>query len=103
MSLPQRLESFENQFLVNYAQSIGANYILRGVRTASDYEFERTMRYINGDLVGSIETVFLMPPREITEVSSTMVKGLVGPQGWQQVARKYVPDPVYRRLLDWAA
>lgn len=98
-----RLESFENQFLVNYAQSIGANYILRGVRTASDYEFERTMRYINGDLVGSIETVFLMPPREITEVSSTMVKGLVGPQGWQQVARKYVPDPVYRRLLDWAA
>ena len=98
-----RLESFESQFLVNYAQSIGANYILRGVRTASDYEFERTMRYINGDLVGSIETVFLMPPREITEVSSTMVKGLVGPQGWQQVARKYVPDPVYRRLLDWAA
>ena len=98
-----RVEAFENQFLVNYAQSIGANYILRGVRTASDYEFERTMRYINGDLVGSIETVFLMPPREITEVSSTMVKGLVGPQGWQQVARKYVPDPVYRRLLDWAA
>lgn len=97
-----RLESFENRFLVNYAQSIGANYILRGVRTASDYEFERTMRYINGDLVGSIETVLLIPPREIAEVSSTMVKGLVGPQGWQDVVRKYVPAPVYQRLLDWA-
>lgn len=94
-----RVESFENQFLVRYAKSTGANYILRGVRTASDYEFERTMRYINGDLFSDIETVFLMPPREITEVSSTMVKGLVGPEGWQDVVRKYVPEPVYRRLL----
>lgn len=94
-----RVESFENQFLVNYARSIGANYILRGVRTASDYEFERTMRYINGDLVSEIETVLLIPPREIAEVSSTMVKGLVGPSGWQDVVRKYVPTPVYQRLL----
>jgi hypothetical protein len=28
-----------------------------------------------------------------------MVKGLVGPKGWQQVVRKYVPNPVYRRFL----
>jgi pantetheine-phosphate adenylyltransferase len=42
-----RVDVFENQFLVNYAQSIGANYIIRGIRTASDYEYERTMRYIN--------------------------------------------------------
>lgn len=98
-----RVESFANQFLVRYAKSVGANYILRGVRTASDYEFERTMRYINGDLFGDIETAFLMPPREIAEVSSTMVKGLVGPEGWQDVVRKYVPEPVYQRLLQQEA
>ena len=98
-----RFEYFANQFLVRYAKSVGANYILRGVRTASDYEFERTMRYIHGDLFGDIETVFLMPPREIAEVSSTMVKGLVGPEGWQDVVRKYVPEPVYQRLLQQEA
>ncbi len=94
-----KVVSFENQFLVNYAQSIEANYILRGIRTASDYEFERTMRYVNSDLVPSIDTVFLMPPREIAEVSSTMVKGLVGPDGWQEVLKKYVPAPVHVRFV----
>ena len=91
--------TFSNRYLIDYAQSIGASHILRGIRSASDYEFERTMRNINGDLDRSICTVFLMPPRDIAEVSSSMVKGLVGPKGWQKVVRKYVPDPVYRQFL----
>jgi pantetheine-phosphate adenylyltransferase len=91
--------SFSNLYLIDYAQSIGATHILRGVRSASDYEYERTMRNINGDLDSGICTVFLMPPRGIAEVSSSMVKGLVGPKGWHGVVRKYVPPPVYRRFL----
>lgn len=94
-----RVESFENQFLVDYAQSVGANYIVRGIRTASDYEFERTMRYVNSDLHPDITTIFLLPPREFAEVSSTMVKGLVGPKGWEAVIRQYVPGPVHEKLL----
>ena len=90
--------SFSNRYLIDYAQSVGATHILRGVRSESDYEYERTMRNINGDLDSKIVSVFLMPPRGIAEVSSSMVKGLVGPQGWQKVVRKYVPDPVYRRF-----
>ena len=91
--------SFSNQFLIDYAQSLRATHILRGIRSESDYEFERTMRNINGDLDSGICTVFLMPPRPIAEVSSSMVKGLVGPAGWQNIVRKYVPAPVYRQLL----
>lgn len=91
--------TFANRYLIDFAQSLGATHVLRGIRSESDYEYERTMRYINGDLDGKICTVFLMPPRDIAEVSSSMVKGLVGPQGWQEVVRKYVPDPVYQRLL----
>ncbi len=91
--------AFSNRYLIHYAQSLGATHILRGIRTESDYEFERTMRNINGDLDSGICTVFLMPPRGIAEVSSSMVRGLIGPVGWQKIVRKYVPDPVYRRLL----
>jgi pantetheine-phosphate adenylyltransferase len=91
--------SYSNLYLIDYAQTVGATYILRGIRTESDYEYERNMRHINGDLNEKICTVFLMPPRDIAEVSSSMVKGLVGPQGWQKVVRKYVPDPVYKRLF----
>lgn len=92
---------FENQFLVKYAKSIGAHSILRGIRSPDDYEFEKRMRYVNGDLHPEITTVFLMPPREIAEVSSTMVKGLVGPIGWEPVVERYVPAPVFSRLVDW--
>jgi len=91
--------SFSNLYLIDYAQKIGATHILRGIRSESDYEYERTMRNINGDLGSGICTVFLMPPRNIAEVSSSMVKGLVGPKGWQRVVRKYVPEPVYRQLI----
>jgi pantetheine-phosphate adenylyltransferase len=99
-SIPRvRVSTFENKFLVAYAQSIGAHYILRGIREGRDYEFERKMRYVNADMAPDIDTVFLMPPREIAEISSTMVKGLVGPQGWEEVIRHYVPEPVYQRLL----
>jgi pantetheine-phosphate adenylyltransferase len=91
--------SFSNLYLIDYAQSIGATHILRGIRSESDYEYERTMRNINGDLDPAISSIFLMPPRGIAEVSSSMVRGLVGPKGWQKVVKGYVPEPVYRRLL----
>ncbi len=91
-------DHFDNRYLVDYAESIGAEYILRGVRSASDYEYERVMRAINGDLKPSIQTVFLMPPRSIAEVSSSMVKGLIGPEGWGNTVRRYVPEPVFQKL-----
>ena len=93
-----RIESFENQFLVRYAAGVGAKYILRGIRSEGDHEYERTMRHINSDLSPEIVTVFLIPPREIAEVSSSMVKGLIGPAGWQEIVRKYVPPTVFQRL-----
>jgi pantetheine-phosphate adenylyltransferase len=91
--------TFSNRYLIDYAASVGTTHILRGVRSVADYEFERAMRHINDDLNSNICTVFLMPPRDIAEISSSMVKGLVGPAGWKRVVRKYVPAPVYKRLL----
>lgn len=93
------ITSFSDQFLIKYAQTVGANFILRGIRSESDYEYERGMRNINGDLSPNITTIFLMPPRDIAEISSSMVKGLVGPQGWEKIVRDYVPKPVYTCLL----
>ncbi|MCZ7647954.1 MAG: pantetheine-phosphate adenylyltransferase [Planctomycetota bacterium] len=93
------IDRFESRFLVDYARSIGASYILRGVRTAHDFEYEKTMRHINGDMAPGLSTVFLIPPRELAELSSSFVKGLVGPKGWPKVVKQYVPAPVYRQFL----
>lgn len=92
--------TISNKFLVDQAKLMGATYIVRGLRNNSDFLFEQTMRNINGDLNSNITTIFLMPPRDIAEVSSSMVKGLVGPDGWEKVVRKYVPEVVFNMLRD---
>jgi len=94
-----RVDKYENQFLVNYASSIGVGYILRGIRTERDFGYERDMRYVNSDQNPDITTVFLTPPREIAETSSSLVKGLVGPDGWEEVVEGYVPRNVYNKFL----
>lgn len=91
--------SFSAQFLVNYARTVNAGFVLRGIRDTRDFEFERGMRHINGDLQPEVATVFLMPPRGLCEVSSSLVKGLIGPAGWEEVVRGFVPAPVFERLL----
>jgi len=91
---------FENKFLVKYAESIGVDYILRGIRNEKDYTYERGMRYVNGNMNETIQTLFMMSPRYLVEVSSSLVKGLVGSDGWEQVVREYVPESVYYRMLD---
>ena len=94
---------FDNRYLVDYANEKEAAYILRGVRTADDYEYERVMRHINADLAPEITTVFLLPPRDIAELSSSMVKGLSGPDGWEDTVRRYVPSPVFDVLAKQGA
>jgi pantetheine-phosphate adenylyltransferase len=91
---------FSGQFLIRYSESIGAKFILRGIRNPSDYEYEKALRHINSDLNPAITTVFLMPPREISEVSSSIVKGLVGGAGWETILGKYVPECVISKLKE---
>ena len=92
------ITNFDNRYLVDYAREVGAEFILRGIRSPQDYEYERVMRHINGDMAPKINTVFLMPPRDIAELSSSMVMGLIGPDGWQDTVRRYVPTPVFGAL-----
>ena len=90
---------FENKFLVKYAESIGAEYILRGIRTEKDYTYERGMRYVNSNMNNTIQTLFMMSPRFLVEVSSSLVKGLVGSDDWEHIVREYVPESVFFRML----
>ena len=91
---------FDNRYLVNYAKGVDARYILRGIRSPSDYEYERVMRHINGDMAPEVTTTFLMPPRDITELSSSMIKALTGPDGWEEIVQRYVPAPVMKKLIE---
>jgi pantetheine-phosphate adenylyltransferase len=92
------IDAFENKYLVDYATEVGANYIVRGIRNESDFTYERAMRHVNSDLRPEVLTVFLMPPREIAELSSSMVKGMVGPTGWENIVQRSVSPCVFSAL-----
>jgi pantetheine-phosphate adenylyltransferase len=92
------IAQFDNRYLVDFAGEMNADYILRGIRSPHDYEYERVMRHINADMAPHVQTVFLMPPRDIAELSSSMVKSLIGPEGWQDIVSRYVPPAVFAAL-----
>lgn len=89
---------FDDEYLVCYASRMGATHLLRGIRNEYDYQFERTLRNVNEDIHAGVISIYLMPPRGLSEVSSSFVKGLVGPNGWEEVVARYVPAPVLNRL-----
>lgn len=73
---------------VEAAKQEGANFILRGVRTVADYEYERNLAYANRNISG-IETVLLYTLPELSYISSTMVRDL---QRHGYDVSPYVPD-----------
>jgi pantetheine-phosphate adenylyltransferase len=94
-----KVTSFGNKFLMHYAKSIDASFILRGIRNANDYHYESGIQLVNENIEKGIGTVVLMPPPDIGLISSSLIKGLLGPEGWQKVVKRYVPDCVYDELL----
>lgn len=60
--------------LVNYAHEIGATVIVRGLRAASDFEYEFQLAYMNYKLDSSIETVFIPASSKGHFISSRFVK-----------------------------
>lgn len=95
-----KVGTFTGQYLVDYAKEQGAKFILRGVRNAQDYQYEQAIRNVNADIAPEVTTVVLMPPRALAEVSSSLVRDLVGPAGWEKVVLPYVPGYVLARLME---
>lgn len=89
----------ENEFLAHYAARVNARFVIRGIRNEADYQYERGMRYVNSDLNPQLTTAFMMPPRELCEISSSFVKGMIGPDGWAPVVEGYVPACVFKDLI----
>ena len=61
---------------IDFAQQVEAAFIIRGIRTVSDFEYEETIADINRNLAG-IETILLFTEPELTCISSTIVRELL--------------------------
>ena len=62
---------------VDFCRKNGASYILRGLRTSADFEYERAMGQMNRKMAPEIDTVFLLTSTEHTPVNSTIVRDII--------------------------
>jgi pantetheine-phosphate adenylyltransferase len=62
---------------VDFCKEVGAGYILRGLRTSSDFEYERAIAQVNKKMHPEIETVFLLTLPEHTPVNATIIRDIV--------------------------
>jgi len=81
--------------LMKFAESVGAQIIVRGLRAVADFEYEFAMVGMNQKLNPAIETVFLMADPTHQAIASRLVKEIARLQG--SVAQ-FVPQEVERRL-----
>jgi pantetheine-phosphate adenylyltransferase len=75
----------------NFCQEIGAQFILRGIRYVSDFEYEKGIADMNRMLSKNIETIFLTSSPEYSTVSSTLVRDVIRYNG---DVRQFIPEEV---------
>jgi pantetheine-phosphate adenylyltransferase len=91
-----RIDTFDG-LMVEYAKSIDAMCVLRGIRAISDYEYELQMALMNRKLEPTLETVFMMPAVKYSYVSSRLVREVAQAGG---PVKDLVPEAVEQKLLE---
>lgn len=104
-SISQRLEWIDQVFkdypniesesftglTVDYCRKKNAQYILRGLRTSADFEFERSIGQVNKMLYHDIETVFILTRPEHTALNSSIVRDVLRHNG---DVSQFIPDEI---------
>jgi pantetheine-phosphate adenylyltransferase len=72
--------SFEG-LTVNFCKSVNAKYIIRGLRTSADFEFERAIGQVNKMMNDEIETIFLLTSTSHTPINSSIVRDILKNNG----------------------
>lgn len=93
-----RLAVVQHGFLVDFARREGARYLLRGIRNTVDFEYEKPMARMNSRMEPEIQSVFLVPPGELEEVSSSFVRGFACMTDWERWVQACVPPCVYAAM-----
>ena len=75
-----KVESYEG-LTTEYCEKKNAKFMLRGLRTSPDFEFERAISQINKEIKPTIETVFLITSAELSAISSSIVRDIIKNNG----------------------
>ncbi len=84
------VDYFQN-LTAHYCEKIGAKYLLRGLRNASDFDYEKTISQLNNIVGHGLETIFLISQPGFSHISSTIVREIIKGGG---DASPFLPEAV---------
>ncbi len=88
---------YYEELTVEFARRKHARFILRGLRTAADFEYERAIAQVNKSMSPEIESVFILTTPEYTPVNSTIVRDIIRHGG---DATKFLPQNIdYKKFI----
>ena len=62
---------------VNFCKTVGASYMIRGIRTVSDFEYEKAIAQMNHSLEPDIESIFIVSKPGYSSISSSIVREIM--------------------------
>ena len=71
-----RIETYTG-LTIDFCKKMNARFILRGLRTSADFEFEKSIAQNNNVMAPEIETVFILPIPELSAINSTIVRDII--------------------------
>ena len=76
---------------IDYCKKKGVSFLVRGLRTSADFEFERTVGQVNKAMNNEVETIFMLTAPEHSFISSTVIRDILAHKG---DASAFVPSAI---------
>lgn len=89
-----KVEAYEG-LTVNFCEKKKANYLLRGIRSSADFEYEKTIAHLNHDMLPQLETILILSRPELSSISSTIVREIIRGKG---KIGKFVPKEIVKNF-----
>lgn len=86
-----------SDLMANFARTQQANILIRGLRAVADFEYEMQLAHMNRHLMPELESVFLMPSKDWSFISSSLVKEVARHGG---DVTHFLPANVHQALMD---
>lgn len=91
-----RVISQSSELTVETARKLGAQFLIRGIRSVKDYEYEKDIAVMNKHLAPELETIFLLADEKYAHISSSLLKEVMTFGGDVSV---YIPPNVYEAII----
>lgn len=89
-----KIEHFEG-LTIHFCQQRKVQYIIRGIRNAADFEYEKTIAHLNNEMEPSVETILMLTKPNLGHISSTIVREIIRGKG---DVSKFVPKEILSLL-----